>query len=413
MLRVATGLVVEVIEERQGVQELSVIVDGRTGAERAVSFTSAGFACEAGDRVLLNLTAVTLGLGTGGVHFVIAKLPFDSGSQEMRAGSGSPGEREEDWYPTTWGHVMKCRYTPLQLAVDAVEEAHSPWHALLSDETLNLMRTPVVIGELHSMLPMVALALKRLEPDVRIVYVMPDGAALSLAVSRHAHHLKGLGVLAATVSCGQAWGGDYEAVNLHTGLLAAKHIAGADVILCMPGPGVVGTGTPLGFSGIQVAEMIHAASLLDGIPIVVPRVSFADPRERHVGISHHTRTVLTRFALRPALVPIPAFGDQRDEVLEQQAAKDGWPKRHYRLSAGAVALDSLKRVQAGYPETITTMGRDVHSEPSLFQTAWLAAQVAQFVAERMRALRDAALPPGRDALAMLAALWVNVTNGEA
>ena len=38
--------------------------------------------------------------------------------------------------------------------------------------------------------------------------------------------------------------------------------------------------------------------------MVVPRLSSADPRDRHRGLSHHTDTVL-RMLLRPVRVPVP------------------------------------------------------------------------------------------------------------
>ncbi|WP_139489268.1 DUF3866 family protein [Brevibacillus dissolubilis] len=348
--------------------------------------------CQIGDIVILNTTAVDLRLGTGGYHFILAKKQDFTDSDE---------------YPTDWGHIIKMRYTPWQLAVDAVEEQGSPYHELFCDETLTLERTPVLIGELHSLLPMLALSLHHLAGKLRIAYVMPDGAALPIAWSRHVHQLKEAGLIDCTVTVGHAWGGDYEAVNLHTGLLAAKHLAQADIILCILGPGVVGTGTPLGFSGMQLAEMIHAVSLLEGIPVVVPRISFAEARERHRGISHHTRTVLKKFALTQAVVPIPLLGkqssdqeircdlqsglgkeddhdcmpddlqqDPRNQLIQQQAAQAGLSDRHHVHYVTAPTVEELAIIQQTYPEPITTMGRDLWRDPSPFQTAYAAAKMA-------------------------------------
>jgi hypothetical protein len=59
-----------------------------------------------GDQVVLNTTAVELGLGTGGWHFVHWNLARDEWSQ--------PGP----------GHIMKLRYTSLQTDTGAAEESH-------------------------------------------------------------------------------------------------------------------------------------------------------------------------------------------------------------------------------------------------------------------------------------------------
>ncbi|MFM1652809.1 DUF3866 family protein [Brevibacillus sp. B_LB10_24] len=398
MLRLAAAKVVEIVAEQEGMQTLDVVLTATQQRELACFFTSGAVKCTPGERVLLNTTSVELGLGTGGCHFVVARL--DSVESEA-----------DDLYPTAWGHVMKMRYTPLQLAVDSVEEQGSPYHSLFCDESVTLERTPVVIGELHSMLPAVALALKQLQPDCRIAYVMPDGASLPIAFSQHVALLKQRGILAATVTTGHAWGGDFDAVNLHTGLLAAKHLAAADVILCMLGPGVVGTGTKYGFSGMQTAEAVHAVSCLEGVPVFVPRIGFTDPRERHLGMSHHTRTVLKRFALAPVLFGVPRFGDHRDLLLASQEREDDLSRVHHRLFSPAPDLETITRLQRGYPLMITTMGRDLTEEPSPLQTCYIAAQLALHVHSQRHLLN--ALPPGQDALAILAASWDSRPSREA
>ena len=59
---------------------------------------------------------------------------------------------------------------------------------------------------------------------------------------------------------GQAFGGDLEAVTLHTGLLAARHVLGADVAVVAQGPGNLGTGTRWGFSGVAAGEAVNAVA---------------------------------------------------------------------------------------------------------------------------------------------------------
>src|SRR6185312_179552 len=118
----------------------------------------------AGDEVLLNTTAVELGLGTGGVHFVVAVL----GDRDR--------ETSADELP---GRVMKARYTPLQTAVASVEEEHAD-----RLEAADLRGLPVVCAPLHSMLAPVAAGVKAALRDARVVYVMTDGAALAGPFSR-------------------------------------------------------------------------------------------------------------------------------------------------------------------------------------------------------------------------------------
>jgi hypothetical protein len=233
-----------------------------------------------------------------------------------------------------------------------------------------------LIGELHSMLPAAVAACKSENPHSRIVYVMPDGASLPIALSRQVFRMKERNLLAATVTTGHAWGGDLESVTIYSGLLAARHVAHADIICCFLGPGVVGTGTPLGFSGMQLAEVIHAVSLLGGIPIFVPRISFTDPRERHRGISHHSRTVLKRFALRPTLTYVPCFSDARDQMISEQCAEDQLANQHVLVRSKVASLEYVRELDETHQLGLSTMGRSLSDDPSPFQTAVSAAHIA-------------------------------------
>ena len=92
---------------------------------------------------------------------------------------------------------------------------------------------------------------------------------------------------------------------MHNGLLAAHYVLQADVVIVTQGPGNLGTGTRWGFSGVAAGEAINAAGILGGRPIAALRVSEADERPRHRGVSHHSLTAYGRVALVPAEVPIP------------------------------------------------------------------------------------------------------------
>src|SRR5690606_39709091 len=64
------------------------------------------------------------------------------------------------------------------------------------------------------------------------------------------------------------------------------------------GPGVVGTASSLGTSAVEVAGIVDAADRMGARVALCARVSGADPRDRHRGVSHHVRTILGLAAVR-------------------------------------------------------------------------------------------------------------------
>src|SRR3954447_23208875 len=97
-----TGFVTELLSERTGLQR--VTVDG----ERAYVLTGLTGPVAVGDRVVVNTTAVDLGLGTGGWHVVHWNLARDQ------------------WSGAGGGHVLKLRYTSLQVDTGVAEEGAVP-----------------------------------------------------------------------------------------------------------------------------------------------------------------------------------------------------------------------------------------------------------------------------------------------
>ena len=158
---------------------------------------------------------------------------------------------------------------------------------------------------MHSQVGCVAAAVADARPATRLVYVMTDGAALPIAVSDLVATMTDLGLVAATVTAGHAFGGDVEAVNVPSALLLARSQLAADVIVVGMGPGVVGTGTGLGTTAIEAASVLDATAALGGEPILAVRASSGDARARHHGISHHAATVLD-LVRSPVTVPLPA-----------------------------------------------------------------------------------------------------------
>src|SRR5256885_1712634 len=222
--------------EWPGAVELDVSVDGAPaegGQVRALAYPALTGRPRPGDRVLLNTTALDLGLGTGGYALVIAvpdRLPPD---------------------PELAGHLVKARYSPLQATVLGADEQGSPHHDVLRDAD-DIDGMPVVVADLHSALPAVLAGIFTAErPSVsrppagsppRVVYVMQDGGALPAWFSPTGAGLRDAGWLTATVTTGQSFGGGLETVTVHTGLLAARPVLGAGLAVGAPGAGDLGPG---------------------------------------------------------------------------------------------------------------------------------------------------------------------------
>ena len=360
MIRFRRGTVVGVLDERPGAAELSVQIDGEDVPSVAVAYPALVGPARVGDRVLLNTTAVALDLGTGGVHFVVAM-----------EGADPPWEGEKG------GRTMKLRYTPHQVQVEAAEEPGSPHRAAL-EAAVDLDGTPVVWVPLHSMIGPVA-AGARAAGASRVSYVMTGGAALAAPMSRLAAALRRSGLLDAVVTGGQVFGGDLEAVNTFTALLAARAAAGAEVIVVGDGPGNTGTDTVWGATDIESAMSLNAAGILGGRPVAGLRISFADPRERHRGVSHHSLTALGRVVLVSAHVAVPVIDDEvRRETVWGALRRAGLEDRHQLVEVtGRPALGLL----ADSGIDLESMGRKVEDDPEFF----LAAGAAGVLAGRMAA----------------------------
>lgn len=356
-MRLVWATVVSIEPTRHGAQQLRVAVDGDEAPSAAICYTALAGACGAGDRVLVNTTAVDLALGTGGAHFVVARVP---------AGAHEPyGVALDD---PSGGHVMKVRYTPLQRDVMAVEAPESPHHAAMED-AVDVGGMPVVCCGLHSQVPVVAAAIRERLPEARVAYVMTDEASLPLALSTSCDAAVSAGLIDVTVTCGQAFGGMLEAVTLHSGVIASRLVGGADVAIVSIGPGTVGTGTALGHGGIAQGEAINAAHAVGGRPVAALRMSFADSRERHRGISHHSIEALARIALAPATVPVPLLPPDQQARIDADLADGGVWARHVRADVEA-ALPDMRGVDA------RSMGRGPADDPAFFLSAAATGAVA-------------------------------------
>jgi hypothetical protein len=325
-----TATVTGLLAERTGLQRVD------TDGGRAYVLTQLTGPVAVGDRVVLNTTAVDLGLGTGGWHVVHWNLAHEDG-----------------WSAPGPGHLMKVRYTSLQADTGGAEEQHP-------DVPATLEGIPVVVCGLHSQVPVVAVAVRAVAPEARISYVMTDGAALPLAFSDLVASLCERGLLAGTITAGHAFGGELEAVSVPSALTLARHVQRADVVIVAMGPGVVGAGSALGTTAVEVASILDTVAALDGTPIATLRMSSGDPRERHQGLSHHSATAL-RLVRSSVLVAVPA--GEAVPGLERHRASEVVPPD----APGLLEAAGLR---------VTTMGRGPDEDELFFRAAGAAGHLA-------------------------------------
>lgn len=344
---VRRGRVTRLREQRPGARLWEIEIDGE--AAEAWSFDAFGPSPSPGKDVLVNTTAVRLDLGSGGAHFI---LP---GVTDVCAFSG----REA-------GHQLRLRYTPLQHRVMSVEDEASPWRTVM-EQAEDLQGMPVLAVELHSAATVVAIAAQFERPGLRIAMILLDTAALPAPLSRALALLREREVAAGAITCGNAWGGDLEAANIYTGLLAARHVMRAGLAIVTQGPGAAGAGTRYGWGGLGLVDALHAAAHLQGRPLLAPRMSSGDPRPRHRGLSHHTITQL--HCLRaPVSVPVPS----EVAVSDLQSLVDACAGSHCRHTVETVLPgESLVPLDDWRP-VIGTMGRTIEDD-SLFYSAAAAA----------------------------------------
>ena len=339
-----TGTVVAVLGQRRGMQRLEVTM-GDGDRAKAYALTDLTGPAAVGEEVVLNTTAVELGLGTGGWHVVHWNL--------ARTELVSPGP----------GHIMKMRYTSLQADVGSVEELRGELLAE-ADEVDDM---PVVVCGLHSQVACVAVAVRHIWPEARIAYVMTDGAALPLALSDLVEELVRLEMVQVTLTAGQAFGGDHEAVNVASALVAARRVAGADLTIVAMGPGVVGTATRLGYSALEVGSILDTVAWLGGRPVAALRFSQADQRLRHQGVSHHSLTALSLATHERTAIGVPI--GPWEAAVRADLERAGLTDRHQVIS---VETPDIGALLADVGLQITSMGRGPDVDPGFFAVAGAA-----------------------------------------
>ena len=319
-LSLRQGVVTAVVERQPELVRLEV--DGVA----CVAYPRVTGPVELGDDVLVNEQARLLGLGSGG---------FDVLHANLTRGLGLPAAEG--------AHVISLPYTPMQAAVRYLEE-----DGPLAED---LDGMPIVCCSLHSQVAPVCAALA----PARVAYVQLGGGALPVSLSDTLRVLKERGLIEVAVAVAPCHDADAQAVTTASAL-AWVRAWGYEMAVCAIGPGIVGTGTSLGHGGVAAAEAANTATALGGRAVVAARVSSGDERERHRGLSHHTRTVL-QLCLGEVTLAWPT-GLDHPGVPVEEADVGGW-----------------KDACAGLP--LSHMGRGAGEDSVFFAAAFAAGRLTR------------------------------------
>jgi hypothetical protein len=363
MLKLRRATVVQAHAPQGGEQALLITVDGDTQPRPAVVDIALHGAAQTGDEVVVNVQALDLGLGSGGFDVVHVNL-----TRGLHA-EGAAG-----------AHVMKLNYTSLQHAVATVSD---------EEEQLQLpLERPVGVLALHGQLAACAWAFAQSAPGRRLGYVQTVGGALPGGHSRTVAALRERGLLAGHLTAGATFGGEAEALTTAAAIYHGLRTLGWDAALCGPGPGIIGSRSPLGHGGLAALDSAHVALALGAPTLLVARMSSGDLRARHRGISHHTLTVLD-LLLAPVTVALPAgmrspvgsdlraglsavFGASAASRSQLELDVDR-PARIARHDWRRATVDLPAFAASGLPAQ--TMGRSLVEDPLFFGAA-LAAGAA-------------------------------------
>jgi Protein of unknown function (DUF3866) len=357
MLKLRSAIVLDAEAASGPEQAITIELSDVPGARRAaIADVALVGAAEQGDRLIVNVEAQDLALGSGGFDLVHVNL-----TRGLTAAGG--GER---------ANVMKLNYTSLQHTVRPVE-----------DLRLELpLEGPVAVLALHGQLAPVAWAFAQGLPGAKVGYVQTAGGALAGGHSRTVRLLRERGLLASHLTAGAAFGGELEAITTAGALHYGLRTLGWDAAICGPGPGIVGSSSPLGHGGMAALDSAHAALALEAPTLLVARMSSGDRRARHRGISHHSLTVLD-LLLEPVTVALPAgmrspVGTDLRERLGEAFGAGAAPRpglaldveRPVRLTRHdwrRAVVDLPAYAACGLPSE--TMGRALAEDPLFFGAA--------------------------------------------
>jgi hypothetical protein len=321
---------------RRGVVTRSDPLTVRVGGEERPAWVDHGLIGEVqeGDEVIVNVEALDLGLDSGG--FDVVHVNLSRGLEEPGADRAA---------------AMKLNYSSLQHPVEPVETL---------PENGRRRAMPVLVLSLHGQLAPAAWAAAR-AGGMRVGYIQGAGGALPGTLSRDVAELRSDGLLCDHVTAGPTYGGEREAITVIGALRAAAGPLEWDAAIAGPGPGIVGSGTRLGHGGMSALDTAHASQSLRLETLLAPRMSSADRRARHRGLSHHMDTVL-RLLLGSVRVPVPVGDESALETLREACGDrhEIWPREAPVEEYAASGLPA------------THMGRSIDQDPVFFAAALAA-----------------------------------------
>ncbi|MDF2672719.1 MAG: hypothetical protein K0R09_984 [Clostridiales bacterium] len=288
-----TGRVIEIFYMDDKIQILNIENENKPLIEKAINYILETGLCIVGDLVVINTIGNRLGLGTGGYNFIYFNMSNKSNGEQIL-------DRNQ-------GHIIKMKYTPGQLRVKAIEE-NIEYKKLFSKET-KLLPKPVIYTILHSMISPLVKSIKYIKPDAIISCVYTYGGAMNANNSFTLKKLRASGLINSVITTGECYGGDYESINIATGILFGFNQLNSDIIIVCCGPGVAGSSTYYGYSTFDFIGPIYITKLLGLCPVLIPRISMADNRERHMGVSMQSISILQNLDFS---VHVPVYRDIED-----------------------------------------------------------------------------------------------------
>lgn len=349
-----TATVAEIVEDKPEYQ----IVLLNESANPAISFKPFTGELKPGDTVLLNITATYLNLGTGGYDYVVAKM--ENGSLDFES------EKES--------HIMKLNYTPFQASFPFLEETQEYRNALKKFENSKSLNTNVFVFSIHSHIYPFVVGVKSAYPDKTIAVIIEDSSGLPVFLSRLLKSCLKESLISAVISCGQAFGADYEAMNLASALIFSSYALNAEITVVAPLFGLKGAGVKFGHSALKLAEALFYAEALNGTGFLMPRVSFAEKRERHYGVSHHTIEII-ELKKTGFFIPLPAFKDNEEanRILINQL------KPYEELLVAFKFSEEEADFLLENQEHLKSMGRTYADDPYFFLVPYAAGRKLEVI----------------------------------
>lgn len=348
MLNLERGRVIEVLHWDEKVQILEVESSDKSLREKAINYIAETGICRIGDIVVMNTVGNRLQLGTGGYNFIYLNL-------SVKLDGPRTLDRKD-------GHIIKMKYTANQIRVKAVEECIE--NRGIFNMEKSIPRRPVIFAILHSMVSPLIKAIKFFNSNLNISCIYTYGGAINSNNSFTLKKLRDEGFINGVITAGECYGGDYEAINIISAMLFGLCSLKSDIIIVCCGPGVAGSSTYCGFSTLDFIGAIYTSKLLGLFPVLVPRVSMVDMRERHFGLSMQSLAILKMLDFS---VHFPVYKNLEDpesfNYIFKQLSINGIMDKHI---VEFIEAATLKDIIVYTAEDTRVMGRDYRSDPYFF-----------------------------------------------